>query len=89
VSSHSSVLPNLTLQERSEEGRMLEEWLYLQPRWKIEGGRWMEKMGGWDSGAQRAEEKVEEEEKEEESRVEDQEKWREVKRGQKEGKGRW
>lgn len=41
---------NLALLEREskrrEEGRMLEEWLYLQPQGKIEGERWMEKMGG-------------------------------------------
>lgn len=54
------MLYSLTLQERREEGRILEERLYLQPRGKIQGGRWMEKMGGWATGAQRAEEKVEE-----------------------------
>lgn len=44
----------------------------------------MEKMGGWDTGAQRAEEEVEKEEG-----GGDKEKLREVKRGQEEGKGRW
>lgn len=59
VSSHSSMLHNLTLQERREGGRMLEEWLYLQPR----GRRKMdEENGGWDTGAQWAEEKIEEKE---------------------------
>lgn len=33
-----------------ERGRKYEEWLCLQPREKIEGARWMEKPGGWDTG---------------------------------------
>lgn len=55
------MLHNLTLQERRrEEGRMLEEWLYLRPRGenrgrKIDG----EEVGvGWDTGTRRAEEEV-------------------------------
>lgn len=53
VRSSGSVLHNLILQERGEEGRILEEWLYLQPQGKIEGGRWMERKWGmgWDTGA--------------------------------------
>lgn len=63
---------------------MLEEWLYLQPRGEIEGGKIDgEEVGaGWDTGTRRAEE----EEVEEEG---DGGEWREVRRGQKEGKGRW
>lgn len=62
---------------------MLEEWLYLRPRGenrgrKIDG----EEVGvGWDTGTRRAEEEV--------GGGGDGGEWREVKRGQKEGKGRW
>lgn len=63
---------------------MLEEWLYLRPRGenrgrKIDG----EEVGvGWDTGTRRAEEEVG-------GGGGDGGEWREVKRGQKEGKGRW
>jgi len=48
MSSHSYVLHTIPLQERREEGRMLEEWLYLQP------GKWREGEGWrkWGDGIQ-------------------------------------